>query len=115
MDRSYHDTQPNELDLFRMTGKTYSQLYQLAKECGAAISENILERNKRHLHTADLAYLENQYEQRPLQPYQEETPHLTVSKSANKRAEIEGVARDILDLVRGKVLGYETSQLLQDM
>lgn len=39
-----------------------------------------------------------------MRPYQENTPHLTVSKSANKRAEIEGVARDILDLVREKGL-----------
>ncbi|WP_144462398.1 helicase-exonuclease AddAB subunit AddB [Bacillus pumilus] len=104
VDRSYHDRQPNELDLFRMTGKTYFQLYQLAKECGADISETIFERNHRHLYTPDLAYLEHQYEQRPVQPYQENTPHLTVSKSANKRAEIEGVARDILDLVREKGL-----------
>lgn len=100
VDRSYHDKQPNELDLFRMTGKTYFQLYQLAKECGASTSEHILEKNNRHLHTPDLAYLERQYEQRPVKPYQEITPHLTVSKSASKRAEIEGVAREILHLVR---------------
>ncbi|WP_353856184.1 helicase-exonuclease AddAB subunit AddB [Bacillus sp. Bos-x628] len=104
VDRSYHDTQPNELDLFRMTGKTYFQLYQLAKKCGADISEQVLEKNKRHIHAHDLAYIESKYEQRPLQPYQEKTPHITVSRSANKRAEIEGVARDILDLVREKDL-----------
>ncbi|MGE6630907.1 helicase-exonuclease AddAB subunit AddB [Bacillus sp. NPDC077027] len=100
VDRSYSNMQPDELDLFRMTGKTYFQLYQLAKELGANVFERVLDQNKRHQHRDDLAYLEAQYEQRPLIPYQEETRHFTISQASNKRAEIEGVARDILDLAR---------------
>ena len=50
---------------------------------------------QRHTKTPELAHLEAQYEARPAIPYAEKQEALTVMQAANRRAELEGIAREI--------------------
>ncbi|MBD5072615.1 hypothetical protein GUF45_13445, partial [Xanthomonas citri pv. citri] len=60
----------------------------------------------------ELAHLEAQYEARPAIPYAEKQEALTVMQAANRRAELEGIAREIHALVREKGYRYKDVAIL---
>lgn len=99
LDRSYKQSPPDHLELFRQTGTTYYQIYQIAMRLGVEVEDDLLlTEPKRFAHPA-LKHLEKHFAVRPVQPYHEQA-NITISQAVNRRAEVEGVARTVLKLVR---------------
>ncbi|PDM39982.1 helicase-exonuclease AddAB subunit AddB [Parageobacillus toebii] len=112
VDAPYDDRLPNELHLFYLTAKTYHDIRQMALLNDVAIEETmILDRNMRHQEKA-LAHLEAYYHERPAVVYSEETEAVNVYEAANRRAEIEAIAREIVHLVRDKGYRYRDIALI---
>ncbi|MCY8115263.1 helicase-exonuclease AddAB subunit AddB [Bacillus spizizenii] len=111
-DKPSYEREPHELELFRMTGKTYYRLHQKAKELNLDITYKELSGIERHTQTQELAHLEAQYEARPAIPYAEKQEAFTVMQAANRRAELEGIAREIHTLVREKGYRYKDVAIL---
>jgi ATP-dependent helicase/nuclease subunit B len=98
LDRPYSEELPEETDLFRMTGETYASLSEMARGLGIS-TENVLMTEYVRSKDQSLVHLERFFEQRPAEPYiGESTP--VIYEASNRRAEIEGVAREIRRLVR---------------
>lgn len=95
-----------------MTGKTYYRLHQTAKELNLDITYKELDELKRHKRVPELAHLEAQYEARPVIPFAEKQEAFTVMQAANRRAELEGIAREIHSLVREKGYRYKDVAIL---
>ncbi|MDM5198548.1 helicase-exonuclease AddAB subunit AddB [Fictibacillus enclensis] len=95
---------PHELDLFYTPKKTSSVIRKIAKEEGVIEEEPVvLEECPRFNGSPSLAHLESQYEQRPALEFGFSND-ISISSAVNRRAEVEGAAREILTLVRDK--GY---------
>ncbi len=105
VDKAY-DVPPHDLSLFRMTGKTYQSIIQYAKENEIKVGEPVLLTNQhRYSSEPSLAHLERYFDERPTVPYQAATS-VTLSQAVNRRAEIEGIAREIQKLARDKNYRY---------
>ncbi|WP_449539394.1 helicase-exonuclease AddAB subunit AddB [Ferdinandcohnia sp. Marseille-Q9671] len=112
VDKAYKDAPPHDLSLFRLTGMTYQSIIQLASETGIQIEEPItLTKSYRYSTEPSLAHLEKYFDERPTVPFHGETP-LTLGQAVNRRAEIEGVAREIQRLVRDKSYRYRDIAIL---
>ncbi|RXY99560.1 helicase-exonuclease AddAB subunit AddB [Fictibacillus sp. S7] len=95
---------PHELDLFYTPKKTSSVIRKIAKEEGVMEEEPVvLEECPRFNGSPSLAHLESQFEQRPALEFGFSND-ISISSAVNRRAEVEGTAREILTLVRDK--GY---------
>ena len=100
LDHSYRQSPPDNLELFRQTGTTYYQLFSIALRLGITVEEDILLREAcRFNENSGLMHLEQNFAIRPVQAY-EQKANITISQAVNRRAEVEGVARTILKLVR---------------
>lgn len=112
IDRPYDDGVPDALDLFYLPAQTYQQLRALALSSGVLIEEPVvLTENRRHESSA-LAHLERQFHHRPLIPYEEKTDAVCIYEAANRRAEVEAVAREIIRLVRDEGARYRDIALI---
>ncbi|WP_416828697.1 helicase-exonuclease AddAB subunit AddB [Ectobacillus polymachus] len=90
----------DELHLFYQTWNTYDRLLRAAKEIGIQVEAPIiLTGQARFQSSRSLAHLEKNYDVRPY-PYFGETPDITLLAAANRRAEVETIAREIRELVR---------------
>ncbi|WP_458414390.1 helicase-exonuclease AddAB subunit AddB [Schinkia sp. CFF1] len=95
----------HELNLFRMTSKTYFNILGLAKENGIKIDSPIsMEEPFRYVYSPSLDHLEKNYDSRPSVKYTGGGEMLSVNVHAavNRRAEVESIAREMLHLVRTK-------------
>ncbi|MBD1380626.1 helicase-exonuclease AddAB subunit AddB [Metabacillus arenae] len=110
-DKPFHEHLPHELHLFRMTGMTYHKLTEKAKEHHIDCSEEVLSSGQRYAGSASLSHLEKNYDARPAQPYFNEAD-INIVQAANRRAEIEGIARSIQKLVREKGYCYQDTAIL---
>ena len=100
LDRQYKQVPPDNLELFRQTGTTYYQIYQTALRLGVSVEADILlTETSRFSKNLALQYLEQNFAVRPVHPYEQQAD-ITISQAVNRRAEVEGVARTILTLVR---------------
>lgn len=100
LDHPYKQSPPDNLELFRQTGSTYYQIYQIANRLGVSVEKDILlTETSRFSENLALKYLEQNFIVRPVQPYEQQAD-ITISQAVNRRAEVEGVARTILKLVR---------------
>ncbi|HEY4601892.1 MAG TPA: helicase-exonuclease AddAB subunit AddB [Cerasibacillus sp.] len=91
----------SELDLFYQTTETYHQLKQLAAENQISIEPHIrleAEKDRFQVHPY-FAHLEKHFDTRPVPEYVGEVP-VKLGEAVHPRAEIEGVAQEILTLVR---------------
>lgn len=105
IDNAY-EVPPHDLSLFRMTGKTYQSIIQFAQENSIKVEEPILLTSQyRYSSEPSLAHLERYFDERPTVPYQGQTS-ITLSQAVNRRAEIEGIAREIQKLARDKNYRY---------
>jgi ATP-dependent helicase/nuclease subunit B len=113
VDKRYDDHPPHELSLFRMTGHTYQTLRKLAEENKINIHEPILVLKEpfRFALTPSLAHLEKNFDTRPTVPFHSDAA-ITISQAVNRRAEIEGIAREIHKLVRDENYRYREIALL---
>ncbi|MBB3108980.1 ATP-dependent helicase/nuclease subunit B [Paenibacillus phyllosphaerae] len=104
--------QPHELDMFRSTAETYLKLCELAEQAGIELLPPIMlagDPPYRFRGRQMLAHLERHYEdRRTLRLPEGERYDDTVSlfAAANRRAEVEAVARDITKRVRTEGLRY---------
>ena len=100
LDHPYKQSPPDNLELFRQTGSTYYQIYEIANRLGVSVEKDILlTETSRFSENLALKYLEQNFIVRPVQPYEQQAD-ITISQAVNRRAEVEGVARTILKLVR---------------
>ncbi|MBA9025237.1 helicase-exonuclease AddAB subunit AddB [Peribacillus huizhouensis] len=100
LDQPYRVSPPDGLNLFRQTGQTYFNIYQRAVALGVIVeNDEHLESAPRFKGNPGLAHLEANLTVRPAHEFNEDTS-VTVVQALNRRAEVEGVARTILRLVR---------------
>ncbi len=112
VDRPYDGAMPDELDLFYLPAQTYRQLRELALANDVLLEEPVvLAENRRHQSGA-LAHLEAQFHRRPLPPYEAEDGAVCLYEAANRRAELEAVAREIIRLVRDEGARYRDIALV---
>ncbi|GMB08845.1 helicase-exonuclease AddAB subunit AddB [Thermolongibacillus altinsuensis] len=112
VDAPYNEQLPHDLHLFRMTGRTYHDLREMALLNNVAIEEvELLRENVRHRDRA-LLHLEAHYDARPAVPFLEQTDSIHICEAAHRRAEVEGIAREIVRLVRDEGYRYRDLALL---
>lgn len=110
-DRVYENSVPDELDVFRLSGEACFSLYQLAKEEGLEIEKPVLLKKQRKWAAPSLAHLEENFDSRPAAPFHGQTS-VHICQAANRRAEIEGISREIRQLVRTQGCRYRDIALL---
>lgn len=103
VDELYEFTSPDELHLFRMTGETSRTIFQIIEDNRIEIEEPIHLGSQMRWKDPSLRHLDSQFDTRPASVYPRDTS-IQLFQAVNRRAEIEGVARNILHLVRTK--GY---------
>ncbi|RRJ54709.1 helicase-exonuclease AddAB subunit AddB [Paenibacillus oralis] len=111
LNRPYEsDEEPNELDLFYPTAMTMIRIQKKIEQLG--LSPAIYELLTDHPRFTDrpmLAHLEQMYEQRlsgRRVAYDQPGDEITIYSAANRRAEVEGAAREIIKMVRLDGLRY---------
>ena len=110
-DSTSFETLPDELDLFRLSSDACSTLNDIAKAEGIQMEPPIYLSQQQKWNQLSLQHLENHFDTRPVVPYYGETD-IHIGQAANRRAEIEGIAREILQLVRTKNYRYKDIALL---
>ncbi|WP_409304602.1 helicase-exonuclease AddAB subunit AddB [Peribacillus sp. SCS-155] len=104
LDQPYKTHPPDPLNLFRQTGTMYHSVYTAAERLVISRDEDIILQEKpRFEQSKSLDHLETNFNIRPARKFDGATD-VTISPAVNRRAEIEGIARHILQLVRDE--GY---------
>lgn len=112
LDRPFRQNPPDALHLFRQTGSTYYDIYQSALKQGISIEEDmVLEAEGRYTGSPSLKHLETNFAVRPVTKYPLDAK-VAITQAVNRRAEVEGVARDILKLVRDGVYRWNDIAIL---
>ncbi|MBA4538727.1 helicase-exonuclease AddAB subunit AddB [Bacillus aquiflavi] len=111
VDQPYIHFGPDELSLFRMTGETFQTLYNIAQSEGIKIEKNNLLYEQKRWRDPSLIHLESYFDSRPAIPFQKKA-RIHLYEAANRRAEIEGVARKINKLIRSKGYRYRDIAIL---
>lgn len=109
-DRSFRGQTPDELDLFRLSGENCRTLYEIASVNGLNVEEIMLNEQKRWSDES-LQHLEAYIDSHPAQSYKGKSS-IYLAQAVNRRAEIEGVARNIKQLVLEKKYRYHDIALL---
>lgn len=99
IDKVYEHDMPHELDLFHMTAKTYKQLIYIAEQNNCELEKPILFSESFRYKSPAIAHLEQHFDARPAVLFSGESD-VSVLTAVHRRAEVEGVARTILKLVR---------------
>jgi ATP-dependent helicase/nuclease subunit B len=100
LDKPFKDEMPDPLHLFRMTGETYYDLYQIAQDNGVPIEEDrLFAEPHRFIRNESMQHLDQWFANRPAPAFKGE-PQFEFCPSGNRRAEVEGIARKILKAVR---------------
>lgn len=91
----------SDLDLFYQTTETYNQLKQLAEVHQINIESHVRldAENDRFKHHPYFAHLEKHFDTHPVPEYVGDVP-IKLGEAVHPRAEVEGVAQEILSLVR---------------
>ncbi|EKN70280.1 ATP-dependent helicase/deoxyribonuclease subunit B [Neobacillus bataviensis LMG 21833] len=110
-DRLFVDSAPDELDLFRASGETCYNIYDLARSSGSEIEQPIILKEQVKWNSPSLRHLEKEFDTRPAAVFHGVTA-IQLSQAVNRRAEIEGIAREIRDVVRTSGYRYRHIALL---
>jgi ATP-dependent helicase/nuclease subunit B len=105
------ESAPDELDLFRASGETCYHLYDSGRAEGIDIDKPVILREQKKWTQPSLAHLEKNFDVRPAVPFRGET-EIHICQAVNRRAEIEGIAREIRHLVQTKGYRYRDIALL---
>ncbi|MGJ7910289.1 helicase-exonuclease AddAB subunit AddB [Neobacillus sp. LXY-1] len=105
------NTVPDELDLFRSAKEVTYSIFELADAEGIYIEEPVMLNEQKKWNHSSLAHLEKFFDSRPAVPYPGET-RIQLNQAANRRAEIEGIAREIRKLVSKHGYRYRDIALL---
>jgi ATP-dependent helicase/nuclease subunit B len=107
LDRPFRQEPPEDLYLFRMSGHLYHSLYQMALRLNIEVEKDEkLSDLVRFQENGSLQHLEQNFNIRPAVAWNEET-NVTILQAANRRAEIEGVARQIIKHVRDEGMRWK--------
>lgn len=109
LDKLHTTLKMEEYELFYPSWETYQRLLGIAHEVGCALEEKVFLEESPPRRFADepaLAYLEKSFVFAN-DPYEEETNSLSLVTAANIRAEIEGIAREIIKLCRDEGYRYQ--------
>jgi len=110
-DRLFFDSAPDELELFRQSGEMCYNLYDLARTSSIEMEQPILLKEQKKWNQPSLRHLEEKFDARPAIAFHGETA-IQISQAVNRRAEIEGIAREIRDVVRTSGYRYRDIALL---
>ncbi|MBU8877408.1 helicase-exonuclease AddAB subunit AddB [Bacillus sp. FJAT-29790] len=110
LDQPFKQATPADLHLFRMSGENCQTIYEMAHRNGIEIEEIFLKEQMRWKDQS-LKHLEAHFDARPAVSYQGETA-IHIGHAVNRRAEIEGIARKINQLVRTEGLRYRDIAIL---
>jgi ATP-dependent helicase/nuclease subunit B len=105
------DTLPDELDLFRASKEACNSLYEIAKSSGIEMEQPVRMEGQNRWNSASLTHLEEKFDARPAIPYSGETA-IHLCQAGNRRAEVEGIAREMRELARTKGYRYQDMALL---
>lgn len=97
----------SELDLFYQTTETYAQLREIAITNNVPIKEdqNDEQMKSRILKRSALGHLERNFDVRPSKAFHADTP-IQIAEAVHPRAEIEGVAQEIIHLTQKENYRY---------
>ncbi|WP_413302175.1 helicase-exonuclease AddAB subunit AddB [Bacillus sp. 1P10SD] len=104
-------SEPDELDLFRLSSETCYSIYDLARAQGIEVEEPVILQEQKKWSHLSLRHLEGNFDARPANPFYGKT-EINICQAVNRRAEIEGIAREIRRLVREKGYRYRDIALL---
>jgi ATP-dependent helicase/nuclease subunit B len=112
-DKRQSDTPFDDLQLFAKTARMYDRIRRLASDGGINIEEDVFLSNEqgRFQHNEALAHLESYYDVRPTNRYGPQSSVQFIS-AVNRRAEVEGVAREIRTLVQKEGYRYRDIAVL---
>ncbi|MFL6558140.1 MAG: 3'-5' exonuclease, partial [Bacillus sp. (in: firmicutes)] len=110
-DHPSFDTPPDELDLFRLSSETSYSIHNLAKANGIEIEKPVVLIEQKKWAEPSLSHFEEKFDDRPAVSYFGKT-NINICQAVNRRAEIEGIAREIRQLVRTKGYRYRDIALL---
>ncbi len=100
LDRPFKEQAPDPLHLFRMTGETYFDLYQIALQNGVKVEDDrLFKEHHRFIQNESMQHLDKWFANRPAPVFNQE-PQFEFCPAGNRRAEVEGIARKILKSVR---------------
>jgi ATP-dependent helicase/nuclease subunit B len=124
VDQPFHQTPPDELHLFRMSGETCQTIYEMAYAEGIEVETEVRFSEQQRWQSNSLKHLEAEFDTRPALKYEYEAD-IHIAQAVNRRAEVEGVARKIKQLIREKKIpryrdiailirnGHEYQEVLQ--
>jgi ATP-dependent helicase/nuclease subunit B len=111
LDRAFKHNAPDELHLFRLTGETCRTLHEIIQANGIELEEDIVLTSQRRWNDESLQHLECAFESRPANKY-EARANIHIAEAANRRAEVEGIARKIKGLARERGYRYRDIAIL---
>ncbi|MCM3110483.1 helicase-exonuclease AddAB subunit AddB [Lederbergia lenta] len=112
LDRPFKNgVMPDELHLFRMTGETYSTLYEMARQNAITLEDDQFLASSLRFKDESLLHLERYFDKRPIKVFQGK-PAMEIRMAANRRAEMEGTAREIRRLVMEEGYRYQDIAVL---
>ncbi|WP_338472107.1 helicase-exonuclease AddAB subunit AddB [Niallia sp. XMNu-256] len=110
LDKPFYGQGPDDLHLFRLTGENFRTLVEMAKVNELPVEEVRLKGQKRWGNSA-LQHLEAYFDTRPAKTYNGDHS-IYMAEAVNRRAEIEGVARQIRHLVYKENYRYRDIAIL---
>lgn len=107
----------SETDLFHPTRETYQKLLALARAAGAGLEPPLVLDDPaapppRFANAPELAHLERFFFRYPTRPWSEPPGQLKLVVAANRRAEVEAAAREIIHLARTAGLRWRDMALV---
>ncbi|MEG9296295.1 helicase-exonuclease AddAB subunit AddB [Mangrovibacillus sp. Mu-81] len=103
----------NELSLFRMTNETYHTLQDICQRAHQSIEEEVFVKPIRFRNKL-MEHMEQHFEERPAASYTEGDTRESIMflEASNRRAEVEGIAREIRKLARLEGYRYKDIAVL---
>ncbi|WP_042356521.1 helicase-exonuclease AddAB subunit AddB [Bacillus rubiinfantis] len=89
----------DDLELFRASNETCRSLYDLANAVKVEVEPAVILREQKKWRHPSLKFLEEKFDQRPAPSFYGNT-QVHLCQAVNRRAEMEGIAREIRHLVR---------------
>jgi ATP-dependent helicase/nuclease subunit B len=111
VDKNFKNEQPDDLHLFRVTGETCQSLHDIIKTMGYDLEEEVVLTEQWRWKDESLRHLEREFDTRPAVRFDGEAA-IHIAQAANRRAEMEGVARKIHGLARDKGYRYRDIAIL---
>jgi len=105
IDRPYDDFLPHELNLFYKPALLYQQIKEIALNTKQTIEQPVICHHNFRNQSNDLKYFETNFDNRPVKP-SFESEGIKIMSASNRRAEVNGIAKDIMNKVRDQGYRY---------